>query len=426
MRKVVHLWAERSERLGGREDISYVLVFENRGAEVGATITHPHGQIYAFDFVPEASLRELEHGTLFDESRRALVATAHGWRAWVPVAPVFPFALLLVPDEQVPDLPMLSDAGRRGLAEILVHVLGRLDRILAAQTPYMLCIHQRLFDGGASRAHGCTSRSSPPGVAPTYPGNIAAGELARVSTSSVAPEAAAESFARQAAVEPHDAAAIDRLLFPGRKPSWESPELQSLNRLPPRATLVSYPTPTAAVAHPGPSPLRRSLNGVWEFRLVDRPAAAGAAARSRRGWDRVDVPGLWTMQGYEQPHYTNVVMPFRDPPPHVPEANPTGIYRRSFTIPRGWRGRRIVLGFGGVEGVLHLVVNGEPSASRRTPGHRRNSTSPTSFDTVAPTSSSPSSCAGRTRASSRIRISGGTRASRGRSTSAPTASRTSS
>ena len=164
--------------------------------------------------------------------------------------------------------------------------------------------------------------------------------------------------------------AIDRLLFPGRKPSWESPELQSLNRLPPRATLVSYPTPTAAIAHPGASPLRRSLNGVWEFRLVDRPAAAGAAARSRRGWDRVDVPGLWTMQGYEQPHYTNVVMPFREPPPHVPEANPTGIYRQSFTIPRGWRGRRIVLGFGGVEGVLHLVVNGEPvglSKDARTP-----------------------------------------------------------
>ena len=63
-------------------------------------------------------------------------------------------------------------------------------------------------------------------------------------------------------------------------------------------------------------------------------------------------------------------MPFRDPPPHVPEANPTGIYRRSFTIPRGWRGRRIVLGFGGVEGVLHLVVNGEPvglSKDARTP-----------------------------------------------------------
>ena len=148
VRKVVDLWAERSERLGAREDISYVLVFENRGAEVGATITHPHGQIYAFDFVPAAPLRELEHGRPFDDPGERLVATCDGWRAWVPVAPVFPFALLLVPDEQVPDLPTLGDAGRRGLAEILVDVLGRLDRMFAAQTPYMLWIHQRPFDGG--------------------------------------------------------------------------------------------------------------------------------------------------------------------------------------------------------------------------------------------------------------------------------------
>ena len=75
------------------------------------------------------------------------------------------------------------------------------------------------------------------------------------------------------------------------------------------------------------------------------------------------------MQGYEQPHYTNVVMPF---PPSAarPRANATGIYRRSFTLPRGWRGRRIVLGFGGVEGVLHLLLNGEPvgiSKDARTP-----------------------------------------------------------
>ena len=91
--------------------------------------------------------------------------------------------------------------------------------------------------------------------------------------------------------------ALDRLLHPGGQPSWESPELQSLNRLPARATLVSFPKPEAALAFADASPLRRSLNGVWEFRLVDRPAAAAAAARARRGWDRVDVPGLWTMQG---------------------------------------------------------------------------------------------------------------------------------
>ena len=201
VRKVVDLWAERSERLGGREDISYVLVFENRGAEVGATITHPHGQIYAFDFVPEAPLRELEHGTPFDDPGERLVATSDGWRAWVPVAPVFPFALLLVPDEQVPDLPTLSDAGRRGLAEILVDVLGRLDRMFAAQTPYMLWIHQRPFDGGEWPGARLHVEIVSPWRAPNVPRYIAAGELGSgVYFNPVAPEAAAESLREAAAV----------------------------------------------------------------------------------------------------------------------------------------------------------------------------------------------------------------------------------
>ena len=201
VRKVVDLWAERSERLGAREDISYVLVFENRGAEVGATITHPHGQIYAFDFVPAAPLRELEHGRPFDDPGERLVATSDGWRAWVPVAPVFPFALLLVPDEQVPDLPTLSDAGRRGLAEILVDVLGRLDRMFAAQTPYMLWIHQRPFDGGEWPGARLHVEIVSPWRAPHVPRYIAAGELGSgVYFNPVAPEAAAESLREAAAV----------------------------------------------------------------------------------------------------------------------------------------------------------------------------------------------------------------------------------
>ena len=64
-RRVVDLWAERTAALGARDDIAYVLVFENRGAEVGATITHPHGQIYAFDSVPPQPLRELQRGDVF-------------------------------------------------------------------------------------------------------------------------------------------------------------------------------------------------------------------------------------------------------------------------------------------------------------------------------------------------------------------------
>jgi UDPglucose--hexose-1-phosphate uridylyltransferase len=147
-RKVVDLWAERSAALGARPDIAYVLVFENRGASVGATIPHPHGQIYAFDAAPDVPRRELERGDAFGDPGDRLVATAPGWRAWVPYAPIFPYALLLVPDTPAPDLPSLDDAGRDGLALLLVDVLERLDRVFDAPAPYMLWIHQRPFDGG--------------------------------------------------------------------------------------------------------------------------------------------------------------------------------------------------------------------------------------------------------------------------------------
>ena len=200
VRKVIDLWAERSERLGARDDVAYVLVFENRGAEVGATITHPHGQIYAFDFVPDGPLRELERGSPFDDPGERLVATSDGWRAWVPDAPVFPFALLLVPDEQVPDLPSLDDAGRQGLAQILVDVLARLDRMFDAQTPYMLWIHQRPFDGREWPGARLHVEVVSPWRAPNVPRYIAAGELGSgVYFNPVAPEAAAASL-REAAV----------------------------------------------------------------------------------------------------------------------------------------------------------------------------------------------------------------------------------
>jgi UDPglucose--hexose-1-phosphate uridylyltransferase len=144
--RVVDLWAERTAALGARDDVAYVLVFENRGLDVGATIPHPHGQIYAFAEVPDRPLSELMLGERFAEPGTRLVTTAPGWRAWVPDAPVFPYALLLVPNEPVPDLPSLDAPGRIGLATLLVDVLERVDRLFDAITPYMLWIHQRPFD----------------------------------------------------------------------------------------------------------------------------------------------------------------------------------------------------------------------------------------------------------------------------------------
>jgi UDPglucose--hexose-1-phosphate uridylyltransferase len=194
-RKVIDVWAERSAELGARPDVAYVLVFENRGAEVGATITHPHGQIYAFDFVPELPLRELERGTLFDDPGERLVAAAPGWRAWVPEAPMFPYALLLVPDDEVPDLPSLDDAGRDGLALLLVDLLERLDLLFATQTPYMLWIHQRPFDGGDWPGARLHVEIVTPWRAAEVPRYVAAGELGSgVYFNPVPPEEAAQSL----------------------------------------------------------------------------------------------------------------------------------------------------------------------------------------------------------------------------------------
>jgi beta-galactosidase len=75
-------------------------------------------------------------------------------------------------------------------------------------------------------------------------------------------------------------------------------------------------------------------------------------------WNSIQVPGTWSLQGYDKPHYTNVQMPFDLVPPHAPDHNPTGLYRRGFTLPGSWKGRRVVLHIGSVESCCLVYVNG--------------------------------------------------------------------
>jgi UDPglucose--hexose-1-phosphate uridylyltransferase len=194
-RKVIDLWAERSAALGARDDVEYVLVFENRGAAVGATISHPHGQIYAFDFVPPLPLRELLRGERLGAPGTRLVAATDGWVAFVPEASAYPYALRLVPHEQVPDLPSLDEPGRHALAALLVDVLERLDRAFEAETPYMLWIHQRPFDGREWPDARLHVEVISPWRAPGVLRYIAAGEVGSgVFFNPVDPEAAAQAL----------------------------------------------------------------------------------------------------------------------------------------------------------------------------------------------------------------------------------------
>jgi UDPglucose--hexose-1-phosphate uridylyltransferase len=200
-RRVVDLWAERTEALGARPDVAYVLVFENRGEEVGATIAHPHGQIYAYDQVPDVPLTELRRAARgecpvcapVDEALG--VATTTGWHAWVPAASAYPYSLLLAPDVHRPDLPSLDGPQRDGLAELLVDVLARLDRLFGIALPYMLWIHQRPTDGGAwPEAHVHVHVISPM-RAPGVQRYVAAAELGSGAfTNPVVPEDAAAAL----------------------------------------------------------------------------------------------------------------------------------------------------------------------------------------------------------------------------------------
>lgn len=154
-RKVVDLWVERTTALGERRGIDYVLVFENRGEDVGATIAHPHGQIYAYDHVPAVPLIELRRAARGEcrlclrPDRELVVAETATWRAWVPEASAYPYGMVLAPDVHRPDLPALDGPQREDLAELLIDVLARMDRLFDAPLPYMLWIHQRPTDGGA-------------------------------------------------------------------------------------------------------------------------------------------------------------------------------------------------------------------------------------------------------------------------------------
>jgi UDPglucose--hexose-1-phosphate uridylyltransferase len=151
-RHVVDLWAQRSAELSARPEVAYVLVFENRGASVGATISHPHGQIYAFPFVPpaarvEAEVAERDGCPLCTDipAERAqssrVVREESGWLTWVPFASGYPFGTLVAPHDHVASLADLDAPARDGLAAALVDIVGRYDRLFEGGLPYLMWIH---------------------------------------------------------------------------------------------------------------------------------------------------------------------------------------------------------------------------------------------------------------------------------------------
>lgn len=149
-------------------------------------------------------------------------------------------------------------------------------------------------------------------------------------------------------------------------PEYENPLINSINRLPARATSISYGNlDQALVAVRKESDRYKTLSGTWDFHYS--PTAHGAPQNfhttsfNSSAWDKLPVPANWEMHGYGTAIYTNQVYPFLPiDPPFVPEDdNPTGSYRTTFTVPSQWRDMQITLNFGGVSSAFYVWLNGE-------------------------------------------------------------------
>ncbi len=160
---LMHVWADRVAVLGARDEIAYVMPFENRGVEVGVTLQHPHGQIYAYPFVPPFPARELAaQRAHFDRHGRGLLEThlaaeiRDGTRvvqcgdaavAVVPACARYPYEVWIAPRRPAATLPDLDDVERADLARTLKTVLLKLDGLWQRPMPYIMVLHQGPTDG---------------------------------------------------------------------------------------------------------------------------------------------------------------------------------------------------------------------------------------------------------------------------------------
>ena len=160
---LVRVWRDRTRVLGEKSEIEYVFVFENRGEAVGVTLHHPHGQIYAFPFVPPIVAKELEasrahhlkygrclfcdalRGELADGRR--VVLEGERFVAFVPFFARYPYEVYLAPRAHQGTMSEWSEADVEDLAVVLKGLLLKYDALFDKPFPYIMVCHQAPVDG---------------------------------------------------------------------------------------------------------------------------------------------------------------------------------------------------------------------------------------------------------------------------------------
>jgi len=149
VRTVMAAWIDRTVTLGKLPAVQQVYCFENRGEEIGVTLHHPHGQIYAFPFVTPRTRQMIAQARRIDDAVKReldedlrIVARNEHWVAFVPYAARWPFEIRLFPLPRVPQLPALSLAQQEAFGPVYLKVLRGLDRLFGVPMPYIAAWHQ--------------------------------------------------------------------------------------------------------------------------------------------------------------------------------------------------------------------------------------------------------------------------------------------
>lgn len=144
---------------------------------------------------------------------------------------------------------------------------------------------------------------------------------------------------------------------------WENIKIDGVNRLEARSHFQSFPNRELALLGENKYTHNfKNLNGSWKFLFLDAPEYSPEGFYKEEfntdSWDNIVVPGNWQLQGYGKMHYSDLWYNFPINPPYVPTENPTGIYKRKFTIDKSWLGEKIILKFNGVDSSYNVWING--------------------------------------------------------------------
>jgi UDPglucose--hexose-1-phosphate uridylyltransferase len=211
-RTVIEAWADRTAALSALPGVEQVFPFENRGEEIGVTLHHPHGQIYAYPYVtPRTSrlLKSIDHTTpelfqhILDSEREGprVVLSGQHWTAFVPFAARWPIEVHLMPHRQIPDLAATSAEERDELATLYLRLLRGIDALYDTPTPYIAAWHQAPVNRGRDTVRLHLELTSPRRAANRL--KYLAGSEAAMGAwiGDVAPEEAADMIRR--AIPPH-------------------------------------------------------------------------------------------------------------------------------------------------------------------------------------------------------------------------------